>query len=538
MIPEIKFIRCFIVFLFTFFVQKIYSQELIQINKDHYFFNGVIYNGEIILSSTEGFLKYEDFQLKPFNENLTGGFDYIKIRDNQIVKGEFLPSNYLDPVLPEEYKNIEYSTLFVENFILTFVRGDLLVFEQPLFSRIKINKDITGITHGYYSTIEGVLNDQLKLQENLPGVEKGKIRSITDGLAICWGGLHIQYKGDVYDFSDQIEYFKVGDQLLGRARDIIELTSAKYLVTSSKGVYIIDINKERVFPLLDNTGNLPAKIKKLDSNNYLISLGKELYLFNAKSNDVEKYYTHNEIIIDYYVDKKNEIFYILDANGLKEISKNSDQRFTLIQKNYKNESTLVNFQNILLIIQESSIDGFDLSSSRTYFKLYRNLFNPQSYYLEKDILKIGSNDGVIEISSNNLRSATFINNYIESKAVKTNNTFMVVLITVMMLIIIYLILLVSRKRRLEKKIISQATDFSLEEKIKKYISYNLSTVTVDKIKDEFNLTNIYEVFSEETPGEFIRTQRIKKVKKMRKERVSEEEIAKATGFSVSYLKKI
>jgi len=28
------------------------------------------------------------------------------------------------------------------------------------------------------------------------------------------------------------------------------------------------------------------------------------------------------------------------------------------------------------------------------------------------------------------------------------------------------------------------------------------------------------------------------VKKMRKERVSEEEIAKATGFSVSYLKKI
>ena len=538
MISEIRFVRCFVVFLFAFFVQKIYSQELIQINKDHYFFNGVFYNGEIILSSTEGFFKYEDFQLKPFNENLTGGFDYIKIRDNQIVKGEFLPSNYLDPVLPEEYKNIEYSTLFVENFILTFVRGDLLVFEQPLFSRTKINKDVTGITHGYYSTIEGVLNDQLKLQENLPGVEKGKIRSITDGLAICWGGLHIQYKGDVYDFSDQIEYFKVGDQLLGRARDIIELTSAKYLVTSSKGVYIIDINKERVFPLLDNTGNLPAKIKKLDSNNYLISLGKELYLFNAKSNDVEKYYTHNEIIIDYYVDKKNEIFYILDANGLKEISKNSDQRFTLIQKNYKNESTLVNFQNILLIIQESSIDGFDLSSSRTYFKLYRNLFNPQSYYLEKDILKIGSNDGVIEISSNNLRSATFINNYIESKAVKTNNTFMVVLITVMMLIIIYLILLVSRKRRLEKKIISQATDFSLEEKIKKYISYNLSTVTVDKIKDEFNLTNIYEVFSEETPGEFIRTQRIKKVKKMRKERVSEEEIAKATGFSVSYLKKI
>jgi hypothetical protein len=40
------------------------------------------------------------------------------------------------------------------------------------------------------------------------------------------------------------------------------------------------------------------------------------------------------------------------------------------------------------------------------------------------------------------------------------------------------------------------------------------------------------------PGEIIRKERLKIVKRMRKERASEEEIAKATGFSISYLKKI
>jgi predicted transcriptional regulator len=39
------------------------------------------------------------------------------------------------------------------------------------------------------------------------------------------------------------------------------------------------------------------------------------------------------------------------------------------------------------------------------------------------------------------------------------------------------------------------------------------------------------------PGEVIRAKRVSLVKKLRKRNTSEEEIAKATGFSIIYLKK-
>jgi len=40
------------------------------------------------------------------------------------------------------------------------------------------------------------------------------------------------------------------------------------------------------------------------------------------------------------------------------------------------------------------------------------------------------------------------------------------------------------------------------------------------------------------PGEIIRKERIRIVRIMRRKNAKEEEISKATGFSVSYLKKI
>ena len=40
------------------------------------------------------------------------------------------------------------------------------------------------------------------------------------------------------------------------------------------------------------------------------------------------------------------------------------------------------------------------------------------------------------------------------------------------------------------------------------------------------------------PGEVILAKRVSLVKKLRKRNTSEEEIAKATGFSISYLKKV
>jgi len=66
-------------------------------------------------------------------------------------------------------------------------------------------------------------------------------------------------------------------------------------------------------------------------------------------------------------------------------------------------------------------------------------------------------------------------------------------------------------------------------------------VSIESICLEFNVNQneIYKILrNEKKPGELIRGERIKVVREMRKKKKSEEEISSATGFSISYLKKI
>jgi hypothetical protein len=79
-----------------------------------------------------------------------------------------------------------------------------------------------------------------------------------------------------------------------------------------------------------------------------------------------------------------------------------------------------------------------------------------------------------------------------------------------------------------------------KKKIIDYIDLNLRTVTVILVTEHFN-TNFNAINNElETIkiGELIRQRRILVVRKMREKRINEDLISIATGFSISYLKKI
>ena len=79
-----------------------------------------------------------------------------------------------------------------------------------------------------------------------------------------------------------------------------------------------------------------------------------------------------------------------------------------------------------------------------------------------------------------------------------------------------------------------------KKKIVDYIDLNLSTVTVISVTEYFN-TNFNAINNELKTikiGELIRERRILVVRNMREKRINEETISIATGFSISYLKKI
>ncbi|MFZ9242105.1 MAG: hypothetical protein ACO295_02755, partial [Sediminibacterium sp.] len=126
------------------------------------------------------------------------------------------------------------------------------------------------------------------------------------------------------------------------------------------------------------------------------------------------------------------------------------------------------------------------------------------------------------------------------------NTNYIILFSIIGILFIAIILLIIRlnKAKLASNSNKNADDNfygeANKENIIHYIQENITTVSIQSIRDQFNLTPImlYEVLGNDKPGELIRNHRMELVRKYRRMKVSEEEISQKTGFSVSYLKKI
>ena len=76
--------------------------------------------------------------------------------------------------------------------------------------------------------------------------------------------------------------------------------------------------------------------------------------------------------------------------------------------------------------------------------------------------------------------------------------------------------------------------------VEDYIKSNLTTVTIESIRAQFGLSNksLYALTTPEKPGRLITKYRMKMVKDLVAKGQDIEAISRATGFSVSYLKKL
>ena len=75
--------------------------------------------------------------------------------------------------------------------------------------------------------------------------------------------------------------------------------------------------------------------------------------------------------------------------------------------------------------------------------------------------------------------------------------------------------------------------------IQKYIDGNLNKVDVISIAEKFNIDNnlLYHLDSDFKPGDYIKQKRKEKVAELLAKGLPIEKIARATGYSVSYLKR-
>jgi len=535
--------RQFISLFFYLFSLSIFSQELIGIHVDHEYYNGVIFNDKFIVNSNFGLLEYSNGKFIPYSKNDSKFKRFIKVREGKIIDGDIFYNKKpaYEKVFPNEFSNLKYTITYFEDKAFIFVKKSVLIYKNPVSVKKTFDKNVSSISKKLYSTTSGIYNRKLELQENLLKYQGGKIKDISNGIAICYGGLFIDKNEKIFEFSDSDNNFKIGEKTLGKARDITEVNSNEFIVSTTLGVYLIDIYKNTSFTILESEEDFVPKVKKSENGTYLISNYNTLYEFNLNTLKALPLYTNELYITDFLLLNNNSLLYVISTDKLEEIELINNKKHVLIE-DLKAPLNLVNILSFLVIISEDSISLFNLNSDSVDIDVFKDKYNNDSYFVEENILQIGLNNGVVYFYEDSFVSESFLQKFHKLKSNKTDNSSIIYLniifLTIIFLLIGILIFLINKKVKTKDAIIKTATDFSLEEKVKKYVQNNISNVTVAKIKEQFEINNMYELFEDITPGDYIRTQRVKIVKEMRKQNSSEQEISKATGFSVSYLKKI
>jgi AraC-like DNA-binding protein len=467
---------------------------------------------------------------------------YINIRNGRISKGEFLNCNQYDQLIPTNLKGSPYTYFIDRDFLLLFVNGTLLTFQIKPY-RFTPTASVRSISNDLIGTYDGLFNYSLEKDFDLPGYTNGKIIQLTNGLAICWDGLYIK-NGDLsFNYFDpEIYEVQYEGKNLGYARDLLEIEENKWLLFSTSGLYYIDHKLKSVKTILLTNNNAEPKYSFKNSGFTIIYTAHVVYQLNQAELSLTKLFESKSAIKDLFTEN-NWLFYVLYADKLQEINLR-DSTSRILMDGYNDAHTLTNFHHQFLISTNFGLHVYSLITNKGYYSFIENEFNKYAAYVENNIVRLGTVNGFYELNQDALNSIYFIRDYDNDKKqkvslLKTNDILKGCLILLLFSFIPIHFFYKSFFIKQKNKFIS-ALELSIEEKIKAYVLSNLPSITLKKIQKEFDIdqNSLYQIFNEIKPGEFIRQQRLILVRKMRKDNKSEEEISKATGFSLSYLKKI
>jgi hypothetical protein len=202
-----------------------------------------------------------------------------------------------------------------------------------------------------------------------------------------------------------------------------------------------------------------------------------------------------------------------------------------------NTNNVYLFKNFILVTSDQGLDLFDLNSNEIAKNVLRDELNYNAIYADEQKIQLGGVNGLYELNYQDLM-ALFDSNKPKIEEPK-QNVFPFIVGSLVILVVVILVLTVIRQNRIIKN--QRALEaLTTKDKIEAFIKINIQNVSIELLCETFDLpvNALYKALGNVKPGEIIRKERLKIVKRMRRERASEEEIAKATGFSISYLKKI
>ena len=211
--------------------------------------------------------------------------------------------------------------------------------------------------------------------------------------------------------------------------------------------------------------------------------------------------------------------------------------------NLRLENDVGSYENFIFVTSDLGLHLYDMNSEIIGTNVMSEELNKKAFYATKDSLYLGGVNGLYRFDYNAL-----VNMFLKKVNQKKSEinpfddfvkSYQWQLIGGFVFLLLVSNLVFFRKYKTAQKIKILASR-DIKQEIENYIEENLSSVNIEKLKSEFSLSNnqLYSHMGSVNPGEVIRAKRVSLVKKLRKNNISEDQISMATGFSISYLKKI
>lgn len=529
--------------LLLFTVQNVFGQnyQLRKVFSDSYFYNVVKDENQIYVSSQTGIYSVNTvLDIELYAPNIIGWINSDFEIDDTL---KYVKNEEFIEVLPFEFRNSYLSSERLGNYLCIVSRGTLFIYEEVFYTH-NFGPSVRSISENYLGTYEGIFYGGIKL--DYPKFTDGWIREFNDVTFICYGGIFLKFKDQSsYDLISPLSgQFSVKGLDYGFVNDVTEINHPEYLIFSSKGLLIFNVDSFEVNYLerysLDAVNSDKRYYKYALTENYRDEI-ENIYVWN--SNYYKKFSTSARGF-DTIVSFSKEVkalsnlgpgqLYTLDFNNeLNFIDvKDSTLNFSLSKHDNRPHTTVL-LRDYILVLGDLGLDAINRITKSHTKSIISDELNRDAWFTTDDEVVLGGVFGTYSFSRDNL------DRFIEMKFSSNDSqgtlgpSLLYYLYIIIPLLIVVLLLIKLLKNQRQKK-------GMLSKDIEAYIENNLSTVTVSSILENFLISNseLYKIMGNKKPGALIRELRMKKVLELRSNAVDIKEISRVTGFSMSYLKKL
>lgn len=429
--------------------------------------------------------------------------------------------------------------------------GRIYIFDIVPYHYSFANHSIRSISENLVGTYSGIYFKGVRIGLPSPNFCDGYIHEYDGKAFVCYDVLMIadsiqSQQANQFDTS-KLRFLDYGKSHI---RDLYKLpANGNYYAATNQELLLMN-KSEYQFKKIYQSRNKKNEINIL-GNNYMILLfsdGNNLLSYNAVNAHTDTLKILDDAILDGTNDNRN--IYLLTNKALYLFK--SDNSFSLLATIPKAHTIKMISNTELVIATDDGLYQFNTLNLILNPLIVGVEFNRRALFLKDNKLYAGSINGLYTIDVNDF-DELIKRNKAEIEGVKLPVWFYYIGMGIGLISIMLIYLLISARKKLEQaetkieelnishtEVLEQLESPLDREQIEAYIRENLSTASLKSITSHFETTtrDIYKIIEPEKPGSIIQKLRLELLIEMKKSGADSEQIAEATGLSVSYIRKI